>query len=195
MSLVLVTPPAHEPVRVYDVEFQAIVDGCQQTWYLQQLISAARTHVEQITWRQLITAEYEWRLDRLSGTLIVPRPPLQSVTSVQYVDGSGQLQTLDPAGYTVDPHSTPGRIAPAHGRPWPSVRGHLDDVVIRFKAGYGDTGDLVPEPLNHALLMLVAWWYDQREAAAGGAMSQVPLGFDALVAPYRVYDPRVTDWL
>lgn len=195
MSLTLVTPPAAEPVTPAEVQQQAVIAAGVDTALVDRLITAARAHVEQVTWRQLITAEYEWRLDRLCGTLYVPRPRLQSVVSLQYLDMSGNLQTLDSSQYTVDVHSTPGRIVPAPGCSWPTTRGHIDDVTVTFLAGYGDAGSDVPQPLIHAILMLVAYWYEQRETAAAGSMSSVPLGFDGLIAPFRVYDPRVTDWL
>jgi uncharacterized phiE125 gp8 family phage protein len=195
MSLTLVTPPAVEPVDISDAQEQAIVAYAAETVLLARLIAAARAHVEQVTWRQLITAEYEWRLDRLCGTLYVPRPKLQSVASFQYVDAQGNTQTLDAGDYTVDVNSTPGRILPAHGKSWPTTRGHIDDVIIRFFSGYGNAGTDVPQPLIHAILMLVAFWYEQRETAAGTSTTEVPLGFDALIAPFRVYDPRVTEWL
>jgi len=194
MSLTLVTPPQVEPVAVGLVREQAVVAHDEDDGLLLRLITAARMHVEQVTWRQLITATYEWRLDRLCGALYVPRPPLQSVVSLEYADAQGNLQTLEPAAYTVDSHSTPGRIVPAAGTSWPATRGHIDDVTVTFIAGYGTPED-VPEPLTHAILMLVAYWYEQRESAAGRTMTSVPLGFDALIAPYRVYDPRVTEWL
>ena len=195
MSLTLVTPPQLEPVDTFDAQAQAVVAHAGETGLLARLIAAARAHVEQVTWRQLITAEYEWRLDRLCGALYVPRPKLQSVVSFQYVDPQGNTQTLDPSDYTVDANSTPGRILPAPGKSWPAKRGDIDDVIIRFLAGYGDLGSDVPQPLRHAILMLVAFWYEQRETAAGTSMTEVPLGFDALIAPYRVYDRRVTEWL
>ena len=195
MSLVLVTPPAVEPVLAALAQQQAVITAGVDDALVERLITAARMHVEQVTWRQLITAEYEWRLDRLCGTLYVPRPKLQSVTSFEYADAQGNPQTLDPADYTVDANSTPGRIVPASGKSWPSTRGHIDDVTIRFQAGYGDAGSDVPQSLIHAIMMLAAYWYEQRETAAGNTMTEVPLGFDALIAPYRVYDPRVTEWL
>jgi len=195
MSLTLVTPPQVEPVAIGTVKEQAIVAHDEDNGLIARLITAARMHVEQVTWRQLITATYEWRLDQLCGALYVPRPRLQSVVSIEYVDAQGNTQTLDPAAYTVDTHSTPGRVVPAAGASWPATRGHIDDVIVTFNAGYGDSANDVPETLRHAVLMLVAYWYEQRESAAGRTMTSVPLGFDALIAPYRVYDPRVTEWL
>lgn len=44
-------------------------------------------------------------------------------------------------------------------------------------------GDL-PLPLKQAVLLLVGHWYNQREAVSG-SLSEVPLGVEALVRPFR----------
>ncbi len=43
----------------------------------------------------------------------------------------------------------------------------------------------MPAPLRQAILMLVALWYEHR-GAAGDVAATTPLGFDALIAPYRI---------
>src|SRR5262250_484486 len=45
-----------------------------------------------------------------AGAMNVPRPRLQSVESIQYIDRDGNLQTLSPTtGYRVDTANQPGR--------------------------------------------------------------------------------------
>jgi hypothetical protein len=73
-------------------------------------------------------------LDRWS--LELPKSPLLSVTSVQYVDGSGALQTLDPSQYLVDTATKPGRVTPAFGLAWPVARRQMDAVRVTFVAGH-----------------------------------------------------------
>jgi hypothetical protein len=53
--------------------------------------------------------------------LQVDNPNLISVASIQYVDPTGTVQTLDPSMYQVEP-GAPGRIHPAYGKSWPAVR-------------------------------------------------------------------------
>ncbi len=44
----------------------------------------------------------------------------------------------------------------------------------------------MPAPLKQAILMLVAYWFENREAAALGAVAgPAALAFEALVAPFR----------
>lgn len=48
----------------------------------------------------------------------------------------------------------------------------------------GNAGDF-PVPLRHAVMMLAAHWYNQRESVSSVQMHQVPDALQALVKPYR----------
>ncbi len=43
----------------------------------------------------------------------------------------------------------------------------------------------LPAPLRHAVMMLAAHWYNQRESVSTAQMHEVPSAVDALVKPYR----------
>lgn len=47
--------------------------------------------------------------------------------------------------------------------------------------GNGD----VPTPIKHAIMMLGAHWYNQRESASNVQMHAVPDSLQALIKPYR----------
>lgn len=47
--------------------------------------------------------------------------------------------------------------------------------------GYG----ALPKPLEMAVLLLAAHWYNQREAVSGVQMAEVPYTISSLVKPYR----------
>lgn len=42
-----------------------------------------------------------------------------------------------------------------------------------------------PKPLQHAVMMLAAHWYNQRESVSTAQMHQVPDSLQALIKPYR----------
>lgn len=48
----------------------------------------------------------------------------------------------------------------------------------------GGSGGL-PKPIAHAIMMLAAHWYNQRESASAVQMHQVPDSLSALIKPYR----------
>ena len=43
----------------------------------------------------------------------------------------------------------------------------------------------VPAALQQALLLLIGHWWENREAVIDGAYRKLPLGFEALITPYR----------
>jgi len=112
------------------------------------------------------------------------KPPLQSVTSIVYVDTAGAPQTWNAANYVVAAPMAPaagfGRIQPAYGQSWPSARSEtLDAVTITFKAGYGDAGKDVPSDIRAAIMLLIRDLYDGPDLASFARASD-------LLKPYKV---------
>ena len=64
-----------------------------------------------------------------------------------------------------------------------SIAGIEIDVAL----GYGAAAADVPEPLRHAVKLLLAHWYENRGVTAnGGESAPMTAGVEALIAPYRV---------
>lgn len=164
MSLYLVTAPTIEPVTVEEAKGTARVDITADDGLIYSLIVTARTLAETITGRQMVTATYRQKLDRFPSAAIngqlyleLPKPPLQSVSSITYVDTAGDTQTLSSDLYTVDTDSEPGRVILDYGESWPSTRDVAQAVTITFVAGYAitsytadtisadDTGDTIDD--------------------------------------------------
>jgi len=134
-----------------------------------------------------------------AGAMILPKPRLQSVDFIKYVDTNGDTQTLDPSKYFVDSANEPGRVAPMPNLNWPltqiSVRAPvLNAVTVQYRAGYspaltlpdGVTPDAeaiiaaVPPTILHAIKLLVAQFYEVRSPVIAGPR------VDAVEVPYTV---------
>lgn len=166
------------------------------------LIETARLGCEVVTRRALITQTWELALDAFpaspgvagyagrspAGAIELPHPPLQSVTSVVYVDAAGASQTLDPSAYVVDTRSEPGRLVPAYGTVWPATRhGYPSAVVITYVAGYGATGASVPRDIRNGILVRVGKLHEHPEGLVDKNVGEVPGGAEeALWAAHRV---------
>ena len=132
MTLVLVTPPAVEPVSLDELKAHLRINADQndEDALLQHYLTTARKYAENYTWRAFITQTWRVSFDCFPCKIEVPRPPLQEVTSIQYVDTAGDTQTLDEDLYQVDADSQPGRIIPAYGQSWPSIRNYLANLDV-----------------------------------------------------------------
>ena len=182
-ALVLVTAPASEPVVLSEMKSHLRVDLADDDALITGLISAAREYVEGAARRALVTQT--WRLS-LPGwpeddEIGLPRPPLQSVSSLVYVDVDGAQTTWPSSNYIVDIDSQPGRLVLAPNISWPSVTLYpVNPVQITFVAGYGS--GLVPTHYLQAIRLLVGHWYENREATdAGQPVREIPLAVESLL--------------
>lgn len=188
MALTQTAAPTVEPLTLAEAKSHLRVTIADDDVLITALIVAARTYAEQFTHRAFVTQTWEWRLDAFRWTFLdVPLPKLQSVTSIQYLDTAGVLQTLAASQYLVDPHTTPGRIAPVFGSTWPSTHPVFNAVTITFIAGFGDAA-AVEDPIKHALRLIIGELYERRETAIVGApIVEVPLSAKALLMPYVIH--------
>lgn len=134
---------------------------------LTMLITVARQHAEQELKRYLITQTLDAYFHEFPDAdddedLRFNLPPLQSVTSITYIDIDGVEQTLASSQYLVDAKSRPARIEPAYGVVWPSSREQMNAVKIRFVAGYGSASD-VPACIKNWMLVRIKTLWDQRD--------------------------------
>ena len=191
MTHMLITAPAGEPVTVEEARAHCRIDGNQDDELLYMLTRTAREYAEAYTGRSFVSTTWELRVDQFPLYFQLPKAPLASVTSITYIDVQGATQTLSAGLYQVvadaGPFAQPGKIFQAYNATWPSSRGHIDDVRIRYVAGYGAATD-VPMAIKAAIKLMIAHLYENREATLTGTnVSEYPLGFAALLSPFKVF--------
>lgn len=136
--------------------------------HLTRLIVAARVTAERITRRALVTQTWALYLPMFPGwEIAIPKPPLQSVSSISYVDADGVTQTLATDQYLVDARSEPACIVPAYGLVWPVTRVQPNAVTVRFVCGYGAAA-AVPAGIKNWMLMRIATLWRNRAALSIG---------------------------
>jgi uncharacterized phiE125 gp8 family phage protein len=164
------------------------------------LIASARAAAETELHRSLVTQTRDMYLDEFPNDWIygatfdckgsaILLPPLQSVTSITYVDTNGTTQTLAADQYLVDAKSQPARITPTYGLTWPSTRKQNNAITIRFVDGYGAAA-AVPQCIKNWMLVRIKTLWDNREQIVVGptGMVQIPPSFiDSLLDSERVY--------
>ncbi len=188
MTAALITGPALEPVSLTDVKAHLRLDTDDEDALLTAALVSARVHVEVATRRLLIEQTWRIYLDAWPRKRIVRLPvaPVISVDSVTVYDADGTPQVVDPDDYDADVIAIPARLVMAITAPV-TVGRTVNGIEIDVTAGYGPSSVDVPGPLRQAILMLVAHWYEHRGAVGHDlAVLVAPLGFEALIAPYRV---------
>lgn len=189
-SLELITAPSAEPMTTAEAKSHLRVDLSDDDDLIDSIVKAAREKLEVDTGRALITQTFDLHLDVFPDDCVikVPRPTLQSITSIKYLDPDGVEQTLDASKYRIDSKSTPARIIPAYGESWPSIRATTNAVVVRCIAGYGDASTDIPQDLIQAMKLLVGHYYENREDVITGTIATaIPQAYEWLKAPHKVF--------
>lgn len=192
-------PPA-EPVTLAEAKRQCSItdsDGTTHDALLTRLIVAARAHAEKFMNRRIIQQTIELVLDGwpVQNILELPGGDVREIVGVFYRDSDDAEQQWSSAEYRLDDAANPARLFPKQTYVFP---GHINlpaAIRVRYKVGFApstgsptDYAANVPEAIKLAVLMMVATWFENREDTIVGTISsQLPLGVEALLQPYRVY--------
>ena len=175
--------------------------------YLGTLIDSAQNIIETYLNRSITTQTLSLYLDRLpfysdlklqegiftapdleynSNYIVLPKPPVSSVTAVYYYDDSDTQNTFSTAKYYVDTISDQARIVLRTGESWPTVTEtrNANAYQVLYVAGYGGASD-VPVPIVHAI-KLAGHLYENREAVTSLSVNSIPYTIGASLQPYKV---------
>lgn len=180
--------PTSEPVTLAEARAHCRITTPDEDALLAAYIFAARKHVEHHTGLLLMPQTVEMTLDAFpdSDYFELARAPVQSVSSVTYVDSAGSVQAWPAANYVVDQYRHRPALRLAYGAAWPTARAQPNAIVITFLAGFSV---ISPEwePIRQAMLMLVGHFFENREAVnVGGSVNEYPLAVDALLSTFRI---------
>ena len=185
MTSYLLAGPAEEPVSLAEAKAFLRLDDTAEDGLVTTLIAAARIHVESVTSRAMLTQTWRLVLDAwpAQGEVTLPIAPLITVNAAWCYDSAGEPHEI----------AVPEIVADTAGsRIWlPSQTGAASlrmrqAVEVDYTAGYGDEGTDVPADLRQAMLSLVAFWFERRDAViVAGSGAVVPPGFDRVIAGYR----------
>lgn len=184
MTCYLLAGPAEEPVSLAEARAFLRLDDIAEDDLVQTLIGAARLHVEAVTGKALLAQSWRLVLDcwPQSRMVALPVSPFISLIEITAYDLEGEPHAVPLAQFLDAPDRLmlPRAVA---GMPLLRERGGIE---IDYVAGFGTKPEDVPADLRGAMLVLVAYWFEHRDAViAAGAGSVVPSGFDRLVAGHK----------
>ena len=175
--------PVLEPVTVAELQAHARIDDPENQSNLESLITAARQAIEEgHLWRVTVNQTCIDKFDCFADQMEVRWSPVQSITSVEYVDTDGDTQTLSTDVYELGNVGGIGVVRLKDDQSWPSIQDHEDTVTITYVAGYGSSPDDVPVPIRQAILIYANWLYAAREGEGGSFET-----LDFLLQPYAAH--------
>lgn len=182
MPVVELSTIATEPVSVEEVKTHLRVDGTAEDSYIRDfIIPTARRQAEAFARKAFITRSFRQDIDGRCwptygksgvGPVVLDMAPLQSITGVAYyASGSTTLSTWAATNYLTDTAKVPGGLYLAPGGTWPAPSDTRHDAVqITYVAGCSSTAEGVPADYRHAMLLMIADLYENRETEVLGTI-------------------------
>lgn len=183
--VVITAAPAAEPLTVDQAKAQLRVDHTDDDGLIADHIAAARSHVEGVTGTRMVTQTVSMKTDTWADLGNLPVAPIQTLSSIAYVDTAGDVITLSASVYESRLDLLEPAVVLKHQQAWPQLQpGSL--ITLTAVAGYGDAGTQPPAVLQ-AIRLIVGDFYAQRESAGEGAVvsAQLAATVDSLLCNHR----------
>lgn len=186
--LELVTAPVIEPVTISECKQHMRIEHSDDDQIIAALINVAVKYLDVtgMLGKAMITQTWAEYVDFHATTVHLSITPVQSVTSIEYYDVNNALQTDTLSNYYIIGTKGYKTIYPKSGYSWPVTFKRDDAIKITYVVGFGNTAESVPETVRHAIKMLVANYYENRETELVGTTSKtLPFGVEQLIAMER----------
>jgi uncharacterized phiE125 gp8 family phage protein len=184
MRLKRTAEPATLPVTLAEAKAQCRLLEDDEDDLIDGLIAAATAMVEDYLGRSLVQQTWQLTLDGFADRIILPRGPVTSVSSLTCLDAAGAAQNVAGANWLFDNSGDPQAIVRQPSGSWPVPGAFANPIVITYVAGYA----AVPASIKHAILMLVANWFTNRETLLTGTIvAEMPFSTMALLENHRSF--------
>lgn len=183
MSVVVVTPPASEPITLADAKAHLRVTHDIEDAQITACIIAARAYVENWCDRALMLQTRRLTLDAFAQEICLTGGRVKAISAMKYTAPDGAEQSLDASAWQADLDAQPARLRPAQGRSWPATASQMAAVRVEYQVGYDDAAS-VPAPIRAALLLLIGDLYENRQAQQAEPLVE-NRAVESLLYPYR----------
>lgn len=199
-SIRVTVDPVSKPVTVAEVKNNFAIDIDEDDYLIDQLIHSAVKIIETETNHHMCERTLEWRFKQAEGDEIeLPFAPVQSISSITYVDDQEVEQTIAASVYELDQGTTPPMIRLKYNQAWPYARGGAIDYKVTFVTGYAGTADSplnltnLPEALRRAIIMMVGGVYKNPEShTLDIRVFRAHPMVQFLIGPYTHFRPIIT---
>lgn len=172
------------PVSLLDAREQVTVEHVEDDRLLRRLIKSATDYAEQYCNRPILASTWAHYFDVFENPLKIAMAGVRTIDSVVYQDSDDVEQTLAASAYYTDVYRHPMVLMPVDS--FPNTFDRPNAVTVTVSAGFLDGA--VPEAIRHAILMMVAHHFENRESAVLGTIgTEVPMSAKMLMDAHRVY--------
>lgn len=184
MPSILLAPPVLEPITLAEAKAHLRVAHADEDQLISTLIVAARRLAEAQTGLLFVAQQWQCLADDWpdNGVISLPVAPVVAIEEVASFGDDDVKSVIDPAHYYADLPSRPPRLMLRGSRVWARPGRIANGVVVTVTAGFGAAASDVPEPLRHAVRLMIGHWFDHR---GDDDPPSLPLTVSTLLTPFR----------
>jgi uncharacterized phiE125 gp8 family phage protein len=156
-------------LELHDAKQHLRVDHSEDDAAIVDLIKAAHEYLQALTELTFTTTSYRSIMQSWPNDVAITlaHPPVSAVTSFAYYDEDDASQTFTSYLLKSD-GNVRSRILLDQDTSWPNIYDRHDAITIDYTAGIGADASALPATVRHAMRLLVAHWYDNREGLSPG---------------------------
>lgn len=118
-----------------------------------------------------------------SGEIDIPVFPVKALEAVTYYDAANVSQVINVNQFRLVANEDYAFLEPVAGFVWPAVYDRADAITFTVQLGMAE----VPAGVKQAAMLMVAHWFENREAVVTGTISKpIEFAVESLVNRWRV---------
>lgn len=137
--------------------------------------------VENYTLLKLLPQTITEHFDSFVDLLELSAAPIRSISSINYLNSEGNSQGLSETVYKVLDYSLLPKITRRANMSWPTTSNERAAITVVYTVGFDDAS-AVPSVLKSAMLLLIGYWYENRQ----DSVRRMPTQVEWMLRPYRV---------
>lgn len=169
---VCITPPSSLPVSLAEAKLHLRVDSSYEDDLIQIFLNAAVDYLDGyggVLGKGIVTQTWQQTFDEFDYALRLPLVAA-SITSITYVNAAGSTVTLSSSLYVLRRDALGSYVEPVADTDWPATNGDPAAVVVQYVTGTAVAD--VPSGIRAIILLMVAGFYANREAATPLALTE-----------------------
>lgn len=186
MSAKLVTDVATEVISAAEAKAWLKITDTSEDSVIDMLIAGVRAACQKKTKFAIGSQVWQMALDAFPEQIQLEHAPLISITSIQYYDSAGALQTLASDQYALDDFRDPAWIVPAVDVSWPDTYNTVNAVRVNYTVGY--TAANIPRQLKLWMLSNIGHFHANREIFSSAGLLDARTIVDGLLDGERRWE-------
>jgi len=185
-TYIVSSAPTSYPISLTEAKEHLRITDTTEDTLIESLIQASTEYCEIYENRKYCNQTIVACYDSFDSKLILPCNPVQSISSITYIDDNEVEQTLDSSLYTLDNYSCPSFVYISSSASLPTVNSDYPNPVrVTYEAGYESnpsSTDSIPARVKASIKLILGALFENRENFITGTItSEIPFSAKCLL--------------